>query len=150
MIKKITPYGIILFIVACSAPKLHIPGSYENRVMFSGQEEAAATQYSIKNAGKLAEEHPKEIMIYDEIKMTINFDLNDKYESMREDNRDTFDDLIGNQMYQYRNMIYFTAKTRNGIDICRGLIQSDGSHDVHRVSLFSEKEFLRPFTMDLR
>ena len=81
MIKKITPYGIILFIVACSAPKLHIPGSYENRVVFSGQEEAAATQYSIKNAGKLAEEHPKEIMIYDEIKMTLNFDLNDKYDS---------------------------------------------------------------------
>jgi len=73
------------------------------------------------------------------------FDLNDKYESMREDNNDTFDDLIGNQMYQYRNMIRFTAKHRNGINICRGVIQSDGSHDLHRVSLFSEKEFLRPY-----
>jgi hypothetical protein len=87
---------------------------------------------------------------FDHVAQFAEFDLNDKYESMREDNRDTFDDLIGNQMYQYRNMIYFTAKNRNGIDICRGVIQSDGSHDLHGVSLFSEKEFLRPFTMDLR
>jgi hypothetical protein len=81
MIKKLTPYSIVLFIIACSAPKVYIPGTYENRAVFNGHEEAAASQFSIKNAGKLAEEHPKESMIYDEIKMTLNFDLNEKYDS---------------------------------------------------------------------
>jgi len=75
-------------------------------------------------------------------------DLSDEYESMRKSrsDRDAFDDLIGNQMYQYANMIRFTAEWNNGIDVCKGVIRSDGSHDVHGVSLFDEEKFMQPYS----
>ena len=81
MKKILIPSCIILFIAACSSPKIYIPNYYESRYLFAGESEADATEFSVKNAGKLAEDYPKENLIYDEIKMTLNFEQNDKYDS---------------------------------------------------------------------
>lgn len=79
--KKITPF-ILLSVISCSSPKIHIPGYYENKFIYSGQDEAAATKYSIREAGKLAELYPDEDIVNDEIKITMRFEQNDKYDTL--------------------------------------------------------------------
>ncbi|MES2617198.1 MAG: transglutaminase domain-containing protein [Bacteroidota bacterium] len=79
--KKISPF-LLLFVLSCSSPKIHIPGNYENKFVYAGQDEAAATEYSIKEAGKLAELYPDEEIVNDEIKITMRFEQNDRYDTL--------------------------------------------------------------------
>lgn len=71
--------------------------------------------------------------------------LKDEYKEMKENDTDTFDDIIGNQFAQYRNMMRFAEDGNNLIDVCRGIIKSDGSHAQYGVELFDEDVFLEPF-----
>jgi hypothetical protein len=73
-------FGMLL-LIACSAPKIHIPGSYETKAVFVGEEAMDITPYAISEAGDLADEFPDEEIINDRIKVTIDFKFNEKYDS---------------------------------------------------------------------
>lgn len=81
MLKRIFQASLILGLVACSSPKIHIPYIYEGRFVYYGENEVKSTAYSIKEAGKLAEEYPDESILNDEIKITMRFEKNDVYDS---------------------------------------------------------------------
>lgn len=81
MLKRILQASLLLGLVACSAPKVHIPYIYEGRFVFYGEDEVKSTAYSIKEAGRLSEEYPEEDILNDEIKITMRFERNDDYDS---------------------------------------------------------------------
>ncbi len=81
MIKRIPQILVLLAIAACSSPKIHIPAYYESRYIYYGEENAKATVFSIKEAGKLAKEYPDENILNNEIKITMRFEQNEKYDS---------------------------------------------------------------------
>jgi hypothetical protein len=81
MLKRIFQAALVLGLAACSSPKIHIPYIYEGRFVYYGEDEVKSTAYSIKEAGKLAEEYPDESIFNDEIKITMRFEQNDDYDS---------------------------------------------------------------------
>ncbi len=81
MVKKIIPFLFLLTIIACSGPKIHIPAYYEHQYIYYGEENAKATVYSIKEAGKLSSQYPDEDILNDEIKITMRFEKNEDYDS---------------------------------------------------------------------
>jgi len=77
---KFTFLVIILFI-SCSVPKIHIPGNFETKSVFVGEEAMAVTPYGISEAGDLSDEFPDEDIVNQKIKVSIDFKFNDKYDS---------------------------------------------------------------------
>jgi hypothetical protein len=74
-------YFLLLFLLACSSPRIHIPSAYETKAVFQGEEEVNVGPNNISEAGDLAEEFPEESIINDRIKVTVDFAFNDKYDS---------------------------------------------------------------------
>ncbi len=74
-------YLVILLFISCSVPKIHIPGSYETKAVFVGEEAMDVSPYGISEAGDLADEFPDEDIVNDKIKVTIDFKFNEKYDS---------------------------------------------------------------------
>lgn len=78
---KIPAYLLLMLILACSGPRIHIPSSFETKAVFHGHEEVNVGPDNIEEAGDLAEEFPEENIINDRIRVTIDFTFNDKYDS---------------------------------------------------------------------
>lgn len=74
-------YLLALLVISCSAPKVYIPSGYETKPLFEGEKEMDVTDYSIREAGDLADEFPDENMINEKVSVTIDFKFNDKYDS---------------------------------------------------------------------
>jgi hypothetical protein len=74
-------YFLLLFLLACSSPRIHIPNPYETKAVFQGEEEVNVGPNNISEAGDLAEEFPEESIVNDRIKITVDFAFNDKYDS---------------------------------------------------------------------
>jgi hypothetical protein len=74
-------YLAILLFISCSVPRIHIPGTYEAKTVFAGEEAMDVSPYGISEAGDLADEFPEEDIVNDKIKVTIDFKFNDKYDS---------------------------------------------------------------------
>lgn len=78
---KNSAFFMMLVLLSCSGPRVHIPSSFETKAVFHGHEDVNVGPYNISEAGDLAEEFPEESIINDRVKLTIDFTFNDKYDS---------------------------------------------------------------------
>lgn len=76
-----TIFSLLILLFACSPPRIHIPGKFETKPVFKSQEESSLHPDMIEEAGDLAEQFPEEDIINERIKVTIDFEFNDQYDS---------------------------------------------------------------------
>lgn len=72
---------LVVAFIACSSPKVHITSPYENKPVMESPEEVNLSPSMIDDAGDLADEFPDESLVYDKIKVVVNFKFNEKYDS---------------------------------------------------------------------
>lgn len=74
--------GLLISLISCSGPRIHIPSNYETKAVFHGEEEINLGPREISDAGDLADEFPDEKTINHRIRVTVDFLYNDKFDSL--------------------------------------------------------------------
>jgi hypothetical protein len=83
LLKYFKFWGISILLFSCSSPQVYIPGNYENRPIFSNQKEMDIVLENSQQADYLSKEYPKESVVYQHVKVHVDFQFNEQYDSTK-------------------------------------------------------------------